>query len=133
MGLLSVIFHKFVTELWPLIDVISQHEKRYSGALVRFSDNSSGRRGLTFISFPADVHVHFTVKPVLSGHSKRRPKHGFQDQLSLNAGKKYCIMLQGEHSTILSTFIKLQFVFKIFDLSNFSGRISHVLLKEGIL
>ena len=27
-----------------------------------------------------------TVKPVLSGHSKRRPKFGFQDQLSLNAG-----------------------------------------------
>ena len=26
-----------------------------------------------------------TVKPVLSGHSKRRPKIGFQDQLSLNA------------------------------------------------
>ena len=25
-----------------------------------------------------------TVKPVLSGHSKRRPKIGFQDQLSLN-------------------------------------------------
>ena len=32
----------------------------------------------------------FTVKPVLSGHSKRRPKIGFQDQLSLNAGQKYC-------------------------------------------
>ena len=29
-----------------------------------------------------------TVKPVLSGHSKRRPKIGFQDSLSLNEGKK---------------------------------------------
>ena len=53
-----------------------------------------------------------TVKPVLSSHSKR-PKLGFQDQLSLNAGQKYCRMLQGEHSAILSTFIKLPFVIKI--------------------
>ena len=35
-----------------------------------------------------------TVKPVLSVHSKRRPKIGFQDRLSLNAGQKYCRMLQ---------------------------------------
>ena len=34
-----------------------------------------------------------TVKPVLSGHSKRRPKIGFQDRLLLNAGQKYCRML----------------------------------------
>ena len=60
----------------------------------------------------------YTVKPALSGHSKRRPKIVFQDQLSLNAGQKYCRMLQ-EHSAILSTFIKLPFVFKIFVLSIF--------------
>ena len=53
------------------------------------------------------------VKPVLSGHSKRRPKFGFHDRLSLNAGQKYCRLLQGEHSAILSTFIKLPFVNKI--------------------
>ena len=53
------------------------------------------------------------VKPVLSGHSKRRPKLGFQDRSSLNAGPKYCRMLQKEHSAILSTFIKLPFVIKI--------------------
>ena len=35
-----------------------------------------------------------TVKPVSSGHSKRRPKLGFQDGYSLNAGQKYCRMLQ---------------------------------------
>ena len=29
-------------------------------------------------------------------HSKR-PNIGFQDQLSLNAGQKYCRMLHGEH------------------------------------
>ena len=57
-----------------------------------------------------------TVKPVLSGHSKRRPNIGFQYQLSLNAGQKYCRML---HSAILLTFIKLPFVIKIFVLSFF--------------
>ena len=36
----------------------------------------------------------FTVKPALSGHTKRRPKIVFQDRLSLNAGQKYCRMLQ---------------------------------------
>ena len=49
----------------------------------------------------------------------KRPKIGFQYQLSLNAGLKYCRMLQGEHSTILLTFIKLSFVIKIFVLSIF--------------
>ena len=50
--------------------------------------------------------------------SKRR-KIEFQDQLSLNAGQKYCRMLQREHSAILFTFIKLPFVIKIFVLSIF--------------
>ena len=46
-------------------------------------------------------------------------KIGFQDQLWLNAGQKYCRMLQGEHSAILLTFVKLTFVIKIFVLSLF--------------
>ena len=49
----------------------------------------------------------------------KRQKIGFQDQLSLNAGQKYCRMLQGEHSAILLIFIMLQFVIKIFGLSIF--------------
>ena len=49
----------------------------------------------------------------------KRPQIGFQDQLSLNAGQTFCRMLQGEHSAILSTFNKLQFVVKIFVLSIF--------------
>ena len=61
----------------------------------------------------------YTVKPVLSGHCKRRQKIGFQDRLSLNTGQKNCRMLQREQSTILSTFIKLPFVIKIFVLSIF--------------
>ena len=75
------------------------------------------------------AHFVFTVKPVLSGHANRRPKFGFQDQLSLNAGQKYCKMLQGEHSAILSTFIKLPFVIKISVLSiNLSGHLRQILL-----
>ena len=41
-------------------------------------------------------------QPLLKGQ-----KIGFQDQLSLNEGQKYFRMLQGEHSAILSTFVKL--------------------------
>ena len=55
------------------------------------------------------------VKPPLS----KRPNIGFQDQLLLNAGQKYCRMLQGEHSAILLTFIKLPYAIKIFVLSIF--------------
>ena len=50
---------------------------------------------------------------------EKKTKICFQDQLSLNAGQKYCRMLQGEHSAILSTFIRLPFVFKTFVLSIF--------------
>ena len=35
-----------------------------------------------------------------------------EDQLSLNAGQKYCRMLKGEPSAILSTFIKLPFFYQ---------------------
>ena len=55
---------------------------------------------------------YVTVKPVLSGH-----KNGFQDRLLLNAGQKYCRIIQVEHSVILLTFIVLLFVIKIFVLS----------------
>ena len=49
----------------------------------------------------------------------KRTKIGFQDQLLLNVGRKYCRMLKEEHSAILSTLIKLPFVIKIFVLSIF--------------
>ena len=75
------------------------------------------------------VYQCYTVKSVLSGNSKRpksntlptepRLSHNYEDRLSHNAGQKYCRMLQGEHSAILSTFINLPFVIKIFVLSIF--------------
>ena len=33
------------------------------------------------------IPLPFTVRPVLNSHSQKRPKIGFQDQLSLNAGQ----------------------------------------------
>ena len=47
----------------------------------------------------------------------KRQKIGFQDQLALNAGQKYYRMLQRKHCAILSTFIKLPTVIKLFVLS----------------
>ena len=58
----------------------------------------------------------------------KKTTNGFQDQLLLNAGQKYCGMLQGEHSPILLTFIKLPFSIKIFVLYIVSGRLRQVLL-----
>ena len=51
--------------------------------------------------------------------SKQNTKIVFRYQLSLNAGQKYCRMLQGERSAILLTFIKLPFSIKTFVLSIF--------------
>ena len=59
---------------------------------------------------------------------KKKTKIGFQDQSLLNAGQRYCRMLQREHSAILSTFIKLPSVIKIFVLSFLSGLWRQVLL-----
>ena len=65
--------------------------------------------------------AYYYSKTCLKRPLKKKTKIGFQYQLSLNVGQKYCRMLQGEHSAILSTFIKLKFVIKIFSLSIFEG------------
>ena len=72
----------------------------------------------------APIYSKTSVKQPLS----KRPQIGFHDQLSLKAGQKYCRMLRGEHSAILLTCIKLQFVFKIFVLSIFEWLFTQVLL-----
>ena len=72
------------------------------------------------LTAPWAVTSIFTLQQnLLKRPISKRPKIGFQDQLSCYAGQKYCRMLQGEHSTILLTFIKLPFVIKIFILSIF--------------
>ena len=67
------------------------------------------------------------VKPVLSCHSKRRPKIGFQYRLSLNAGQKYCRMLESilqYFRPTLSYHLSLRPLFCLF----LSGRLRQVLL-----
>ena len=54
--------------------------------------------------------IHIYSETCIKRPLSKRPNIGFQDQLSLNAGQKYCRMLPKEHSAILSTFIKLPFV-----------------------
>ena len=56
-------------------------------------------------------------KACLKGPLKKPPKIVFQYCLFLNAGQKYCRMLQGEHSAKLSTFNKLPFSMETFALS----------------
>ena len=58
--------------------------------------------------------MHMYIKAFVKRPLSKIPKIGFQVQLSLNAGQKYCRMSQGEHSAILSTFIKPPFVIKVF-------------------
>ena len=71
-------------------------------------------RLINFVKLNAIYSITCLKRPL-----KKKTIIGFQDRLSLNEGQKYCRMLQGEQSAILSTFIKLPFVIKIFVLSIF--------------
>ena len=77
-----------------------------------------------FLEYKKEEVMYSKSLPITA--TLKRPKIGFQDYLSLNAGQKYCWMLQGEHSAILAVFIKLPFVINIFFLSFFEW-----LLKTG--
>ena len=61
----------------------------------------------------------YTVKPVLSGHSKKKTNYRLMQVKSI---------AEWEHSAIFLTFIKLPFVIKIFVLSFLSGCSNNVLL-----
>ena len=61
----------------------------------------------------------YVQKTCLKRPLSKRPQISIQDQLSLNAGQRYCRMVQWEHFAILLTLIKLPFVIKIFILSIF--------------
>ena len=58
----------------------------------------------------------------------KSPKIGFQDQLSLNAGQKYCIILQYFRPS-LSYHLSLSYLFFLF----LSGRFTQFLLAESVL
>ena len=117
-------FEKFPSrtfEIFVLIVCMQQSLKKSSDDKKSMQNYPVGK-ALNISLF--DPNSKTCVKRLLS----KRPKIGFQDQLSLNAGRKYFRMLKGEHSAILSTFIKLPIVIKIFVLSILSGRFTQVLL-----
>ena len=67
------------------------------------------------IYLPLPLHIcilttDYTVKPALSGHSKKKTNYRLMQVKSI---------AEEEHSAVLSTFIKLPFVIKIFVLSFF--------------
>ena len=72
---------------------------------------------LGFLSFQMAYILMVYSKPFVKRPLSKRPNICFQDQVSLNAGQKYCRMLPLEHSAIILTFIKLPNVNKIFVLS----------------
>ena len=71
-----------------------------------------------FISKALAARIPVTVKPVLSGHSKKTKKNGFQDRLLLNSGQKYCRIFNTSYHLPLSP------LFCLF----LSGRLRQVLL-----
>ena len=69
------------------------------------------------IEFGTERIERATVKPVLSGNSKRRPKCGFKTDYRFMQVKS--IAECPKHSAILSTFINLPFAIQTFVLSIF--------------
>ena len=73
------------------------------------------------ISFdPLHNYIYYVKRPL-----SKRPKIGFQDQLSLIEGQKYCKMLQREHSAILwpsfSYHLSLRSFLSIFEWPFYTG------------
>ena len=69
------------------------------------------------------------IKTCVKSPLSKRPKIVFQDQLLLNACQKCFRMLQGEHSAILWTFIKLPFVIRSLFCLFLGGHFTQLLLK----
>ena len=101
--------------------------------------NWPGRCGAKCLFFKfVSINFSNTVRPFLSGHPKRRPKIGLQDRLWLNAGQKYCRMLQEsilQESILqylwpsLNYYLSLRPLFCLF----LSGRLRQVLLYRNDL
>ena len=79
------------------------------------------------MEFSGFAHV-VNSKTCLKRSFKKNTKISCQDRLSLKEDRKYCRIIQGEHSAIRTTFIKLPFVIKICVLSFLSGHFTQVLL-----
>ena len=119
-----------MTEMTVATSIQKMHARTAVKLLIRRPhEQTFSSRSVPFV----EVFCHLTTysKTCHKRLLKKKTKIDFQDRLSLDAGQKYCRMLQGEHSAILSTFIKLSFVINIFVLSILSGRLRQVLLYIG--
>ena len=82
---------------------IEIRRSRSTGFILGFENEGGGGGGGGIFKFKASIYLNFDIFSSLSLYSKtclkrqlsKRPKMGFQDQLSLNAVQKYCRMLQG--------------------------------------
>ena len=89
------------------IPTSSSHHRRYSTcSLVDGTILGPFKTSFTRSRFIPDTRIFIFPmltyrKTCLKWPLSKRPKIGFQYQLSLNAGQKYCRMLHGEHSALL--------------------------------
>ena len=137
----AIYWSVIVSSRWsfPYIDWVFKGWFPYVCLLIRLLSGASthGSKSTTLITCLLKRHQNgltwgngYSSLLSCSNYSKSRLKRPlskrpifFQDQISLNGGRKYCRMLQGEHSAplehsaILSTFIKLPFVIKTIVLS----------------
>ena len=115
------IFFKNGGPKWPMEQKMVGHFLKWWAQA--YQNNHSWHLGsILYLYTDTDSCMHLCI---LSKTCRKRPLQK-EDQLSLNAGQKYCRMLLGAFCKILSTFIKLPFVIKIFILSSFEW-----LLKTG--
>ena len=107
--------------IFTVIGVADVYVSSPSQTKVRKERSGLSTLGLRRLRTLQDDHLRFM--PDYSKTCLKRPlkntKIGFQYRLSLNASQKYCRMLQGEHSAIVSNCIKLPSVFKTFLLNIF--------------
>ena len=93
------------------VDLILYGDKGHSQpVIIGGAENFSFSKGQVDVFDVSPVVVfYFCImysRTCLKQPLKKQTKNCFfQDSLSLNAGQKYCRMLQGEHSTILLTCI----------------------------
>ena len=73
--------------------VFRRHRYLLDAKLPARNTRASSKDFGAFCIYVKSLFFIYTVKPVLSGHSQRRPKIGIEDILSLNEGQKVCRML----------------------------------------
>ena len=103
-------FHVFY--LIYIFQIHLVHFKSKYGSIENANKFTDGRAVVAI--FYKVILQHMYSRTCLKRLLIKKTKIGFQYRLSLNAGQKYCRMLQGEHSAIRSTFIKLPFSIKTF-------------------